>query len=186
MASSLSSAMRSIRFCGSVCALLLAHDVHHGWNGRCVNSCFALLLKRFTWCRKSFLHLLRQKLCRLQLDPQQPRCTTASLRLNVLCFSNSTHVFEIFAIPQLARMNFALPKLAHMTVVILHLVQVLLHEVCFNSIVAQVTDTQDRYCHVYHMELISFQMISNSLTRFFFCLPWSVLPSAPRSRTEPS
>ena len=61
--------VRSIRLCGSVCGLPLAHDVHHGWNGRCVNSCYILILKRFT--QESVLHLLRQKLCRLQLDPQQ-------------------------------------------------------------------------------------------------------------------
>ena len=32
----------------------------------------------------------------------------------------------------------------------------LLRELCFNSVVAQVTDTQDRFCHVYHVELVSF------------------------------
>ena len=38
----------------------------------------------------------------------------------------------------------------------------LLRDVCFDSVFAQATDTQDRLCHVYHMELISFQLISNS------------------------
>ena len=40
MGRSLSSAMRSIRLRGSDCALPLTHDVHHGLNGKCVNSCF--------------------------------------------------------------------------------------------------------------------------------------------------
>ena len=65
--------------------------------------------------------------------------------------------------------------------------EVLPHEVCFNSIFAQVTDTQDRFCHVWHMKLISFQMISKILNQIcLFLKPWSALPSAPRSRTEPS
>ena len=28
------------RLCGSPCVLPLTHDVHHGWSGMCVNSCF--------------------------------------------------------------------------------------------------------------------------------------------------
>ena len=35
-------------------------------------------------------------------------------------------------------------------------------EVCFHYVFAQVTDTQDRFCHVYHMKLKTFQMISQS------------------------
>ena len=35
----------------------------------------------------------------------------------------------------------------------------LLREVCFNSVFAQVTDTQDRFCHVYHVELVSLQIL---------------------------
>ena len=42
----------------------------------------------------------------------------------------------------------------------------LTRELCFNSVFAQVTDPQARFCHVYHMELISFQTISNYQTRF--------------------
>ena len=34
-------------------------------------------------------------------------------------------------------------------------------EVCFNSVIAQETGTLDRFCHVYHMEPIWFQMIFN-------------------------
>ena len=37
----------------------------------------------------------------------------------------------------------------------------LLRDVCYDSVFAQTTDTQDRLCRVYHMELVSFQMISN-------------------------
>ena len=35
---------------------------------------------------------------------------------------------------------------------------------------AEVTDTQDRYCHVYHMERISFQIISSSQPDMTFSL----------------
>ena len=61
----------------------------------------------------------------------------------------------------------------------------LLREVCYDSVFAQITDTQDRLCRVYHMVLVSFQMISNcqpelSLSVIMEC------SSMPRSRTEPS
>ena len=35
-------------------------------------------------------------------------------------------------------------------------------EVCFNSVFAQVTDTQDRFCHLHYMEVISSQAVSDS------------------------
>ena len=35
-------------------------------------------------------------------------------------------------------------------------------EVCFNSVFAQATDTQDRLCHLHHMEVISSQAASDS------------------------
>ena len=38
----------------------------------------------------------------------------------------------------------------------------LAHEVCASiTFFATVSDTQDRFCHVYHMELLSFQLISD-------------------------
>ena len=133
--------VHSIRLCGSVCALPLTHDVHHGWNGRCVNSCFALILKRFTWCRNHTRICFGRSSVVFNWILNNSLHDRVVCGLDVLCFSNSTHFFfeclQIlqfvfmkftnfvkFAIFHLVRMNFALPKLAHMTVVFLHLAHV--------------------------------------------------------------
>ena len=35
-------------------------------------------------------------------------------------------------------------------------------EVCFSSVLAQVTDTQDRFRHLHHMEVVLSQVVSDS------------------------
>ena len=64
--------IRSIRLCGSACALPLTHDVHHGLNGMCVKSCFYFLrLGRLARCGGLAPLLPRQEFGHRQLDYQQ-------------------------------------------------------------------------------------------------------------------
>ena len=66
-----------------------------------------------------------------------------------------------------------------------HFKKVCLARCVSSPFLAQVTDTQDLFCHLQHMEyrLRRFTMF-NQICRFPYC--WSNLSSAHRSRTDPS
>ena len=62
----------------------------------------------------------------------------------------------------------------------------LLCEMCLYSMFAQVTCTQNRFCHVDYMEIVSFRLTAHFQLDRRFPYSWGGFPSAPLGRVAPS